>query len=148
MRTYLDWNLSKFIWLSWAGEINLSLIFLWELTHSARKYFEKLAFKKNKEQKFKRLYLKSSGEFRVETNMFRKFIQFSSKERCFLRALVTLVHRRGICPLKPPLPLPAACRAQRVKFNICEKYLTCQHYIHVCSFYTRKAKLITLLNNY
>ena len=41
------------------GEINLPLIFLWDLTHSTREYFEKLAFKKNKQRKFKRLYLKS-----------------------------------------------------------------------------------------
>ena len=29
------------------------------LTHSAREYFEKLAFKKKKKSNFKRLYLKS-----------------------------------------------------------------------------------------
>ena len=49
------------------------------LAHTAREYFEKLAFKKNKKRNFKRLYLKSYDEFRVKTNMFKKFVQFSSK---------------------------------------------------------------------
>ena len=44
------------------------------------------------------MYLKSQGQFRVETNIFRKFI-----------------HGRGLCPIQPPAPLPAARRAQRVK---------------------------------
>ena len=65
------------------------------LTHSAREYFEKLVFKKTKKSKFKRSYLKSDGEFRVETNVFRKFIQISSKQRCFLHVLPTWVHGRG-----------------------------------------------------
>ena len=37
--------------------------------------------------------------------------------------------------------------SMRLKFNIWKKYLTCQHYIRVCSFYTQKAKPTTLLNN-
>ena len=49
------------------------------LTHSARGYFEKLGCKNNKKRNFKRLHLKSYGQFRVETNIFRKFIQLSSK---------------------------------------------------------------------
>ena len=34
------------IYMAVMGEINLPLIFLWDLTHSTREYFEKLAFKK------------------------------------------------------------------------------------------------------
>ena len=56
--------------------------FMTALTHSAPEYFEKLAFKKNKTCNFKRLYLNSEGESRAETNIFRKFIQFSLKQRC------------------------------------------------------------------
>ena len=37
--------------------------------------------------------------------------------------------------------------SMRLKFNIWKKYLTCQHYIRVGSFYTQKAKPTTLLNN-
>ena len=61
------------------------------------------------------MYLKSWGEFRVETTIFRKFIQFSSKQGCFLHTLSTWVHGRGLRPLQPPVPLPAARRAQKVK---------------------------------
>ena len=50
----------------------------------------------------------------VETNIFRKFIQFSSKQICFLQALPTWVHGKGLYPLQPPMPLPAASQAQRV----------------------------------
>ena len=77
------------------------------LTHSAREYFEKLAFLK-KTRNFKRLYL------RVETKISRKFIQVSSKQGCFLHALPTWVHDRGLRPLQLPAPLPAARRAERV----------------------------------
>ena len=73
-------------------------LFSKKLTHSAREYFEKVALKKNKTCNFKRSPLKSSGQFWVETNIFRKFIQFC----------------RGLCLLQPPVPLPAARRAQRV----------------------------------
>ena len=34
-----------------------------------------------------------------------------------------------------------------LSFNIWKKLHTCQHYIHVCSFYTQKAKLTSLLKN-
>ena len=44
------------------------------------------------------MYLKSQGQFRVETKIFRKFI-----------------HGRALRPIQPPVPLPAARRAQRVK---------------------------------
>ena len=54
------------------------------------------------------MYLKSYSEFRVKTNIYRKFIQFSSKQRCFLHALPTWVHGRGLRHLQPPSPLPAA----------------------------------------
>ena len=84
------------------------------LTHSAGEYFEKVAFKKNKKRNFKRLYLKSQGQFRVQTNIFRNFIQFSSKQSSFLHALLTRVHVRGFRLLQPPVSLPAARRAQRV----------------------------------
>ena len=50
--------------------------------------------KRNKKRNFKRLYLKSYGEFRVKTNIFKKFIQFSSKRWWF--ALPTWVHGRGL----------------------------------------------------
>ena len=76
------------------------------LTHSAREYFEKLAFLK-KTRNFKRLYL------RVETKISRKFIQVSSKQGCFLHALPTWVHDRGLRPLQLPAPLPASRRAER-----------------------------------
>ena len=56
------------------------------LTQSAREYFKKLAFKKNKKLNFKRLYLKSCDEFRVKTNIFR----------IFLHTLITWVHDRGL----------------------------------------------------
>ena len=32
---------------------------------------------------FKRLHVKSQGEFSVKTNIFRKFIQFSEKGGCY-----------------------------------------------------------------
>ena len=51
----------------------------------------------------------------LKANIFRKSIQFSSKQGCFLHALPTWVHGRGLCPPQPPLPLPAARWAQRVK---------------------------------
>ena len=71
--------------------------------HSALKSFEKLTLKKKRN--FKRSYL---DEFRVETRIFRKFIQFSSKQRYFLRTLSTWVHDRRICPLQPlPILLPS-----------------------------------------
>ena len=76
---------------------------------------EKFAFKKNKKHNFKRLFLKSWGKFRVKTNIFRKFIQFSSKQVCFLHALPTWKNGRGLRPLQPPVPLLPARRAQRVR---------------------------------
>ena len=82
------------------------------LTQSAREYFEKLAFKKSKKRNFKRLYLKSQVEFSVETNIFRKFIQFSSK--CGYT-----VGRSA--PYNPWVLLPAACRALRVKYFTIEQ---------------------------
>ena len=39
------------IYMAVMGEINLPLIFLWDLTHSTREYFEKLAFKKKQTTK-------------------------------------------------------------------------------------------------
>ena len=86
------------------------------LTHSAREYFEKLTFKKSKT----RLYLKSQVEFRDETNIFRKFIQFSLKQGCFLRALPTWVNGRGGLPspsLQPPVSVPSVPWAQRININ-------------------------------
>ena len=50
----------------------------------------------------------------VEINIFGKFIQFSLKQSCFLQALPTWVHGRGLYPLQPPMLLPAATQAQRV----------------------------------
>ena len=74
--------------------------------------------KKQKKRNFKRLYLKSSGEFRVKTKICRTSIQFSSKEGFFLHALPTWVHGRRLHPLQPPVPLPAARRAQRVNAGL------------------------------
>ena len=82
------------------------------LTHLAPEYFEKLASKKTK----KAILIGCiSKDFRVETNIFRNSIQFSSKQDCFLHALPTWVHGRELHPLQPPMPLLAARRAQRVK---------------------------------
>ena len=102
-------HLSKYLTLFY-------LITYFFLTHSAREYFEKLAFKKtNKKRNFKRLYLKSQGQFRVEINIFRKFIKFPLKQGCFLHALPTWVYGRGLCLLQPLVPLPATRWTQRVK---------------------------------
>ena len=119
-------NLLFFVYFIWKwGETLEKLPFFtfgpkqcFDLTHSAREYFEKLTLKKSKKRNFKRLYLKSSGEFRVETKIFRTSIQFSSKEGCFLHALPTWVHGRRLHPLQPPVPLPAARRAQRVNAGL------------------------------
>ena len=40
---------------------------------------------------------------------------FLLKQSCFLDALPTWVHGRGLCPLQPPGPLPTVRRTQRVK---------------------------------
>ena len=42
-------------------------------------------------------------------------MQLSSKQCWFFHALTTWVHDRGIHPLQPPVRLPAARSAQRVK---------------------------------
>ena len=44
----------------------------------------KLPIKRNKNPKFKQLYLKNQGKFRVKTEIFWKFIQISPKEPSFL----------------------------------------------------------------
>ena len=73
--------------------------------------------KKNKKKRnFKRFYLKSLSEFRVKTNIFKNFIQFSSKKKGFLHALPMWVHGRGLCPLQPPVPLPAARGVKKLNF--------------------------------
>ena len=46
--------------------------------------------------------------------IFWKFIQFSSKQRYSPRTLLIWLHGRGLHPLQPPVPLPAARKAQRV----------------------------------
>ena len=85
------------------------------LIHSAQKYFEKFAFKnKNKTRKLKWLYLKSKDDIRVETNIFREFIQFYSKKACFLRALLAWVHGRGLRSLLPLVLMSGFSWAQRV----------------------------------
>ena len=81
-------------------DLHLQLVF--DLTHLAREYFEKMAFKKNKKRNFKQLYLKSQHEFRLKTNIFRKFIQFSFKQNGFLYA----PHDKGLHPYNPQ------CRCQ------------------------------------
>ena len=45
------------------------------------------------------MYLKNYGELRVKTNISRKFIQFSSKQGCFLHALLLLIHGRTLSTL-------------------------------------------------
>ena len=77
------------------------------LTPSSREYFEKLAFKRKNKHNLKRLYLKSWDEFRVNTNILRKFIQFSLKEKGFL-------HGSELRPLQHPVQMRAARRAKRV----------------------------------
>ena len=72
--------------------------------------------KTNKNRNFKRFYLKSLSEFRVKTNIFKNFIQFSSKKKGFLHALLMWVHGRGLCPLQPPVPLPAARGVKKLNF--------------------------------
>ena len=41
-------------------------------------------------------------------------MQFSLKEGGSFHAVPTWVHGRGFRPLQPLMPLPAACRAERV----------------------------------
>ena len=84
------------------------------LTRSARQYFEELAFKKTKTCNFKWLHLKSQDEFRDESNIFRNFIQFFSKQGCFLLALPTWVQTRGLRPLGHLVLLLVARQAQKV----------------------------------
>ena len=71
-----------------------------------------------KKGKFKRSCLSEKDEFRVKTRIFVKFIQFSSKQGCFLRSLPTWVHSTGLHVLQTPAPLPLACRDERVNLNI------------------------------
>ena len=66
-------------------------------------------------------------KFRVKTQIFGKFTQFSSKQRHFLRALPTLVHGRKLHPLQTPALLPVAGRAQRVNlYWVWSPSLLCQ----------------------
>ena len=74
----------------------------------------KLGTKKERKCNFKQLYLKRFCAFRIKTNIFRKFIQFSSKLGYFLHPRPTCVHGRRFRPLQSPVLLPGACRAQRV----------------------------------
>ena len=91
------------------------------LTHSACEYSEKLALKKNKYGNFKRLYLKSYSKFRVKTSVFRKFIQFSSKQSGFSSCSTHVGTRQGAPFPATQVSLPVASRVRRVK-NIIEKY--------------------------
>ena len=86
------------------------------LAHSAREFFKILAFKKKKKKKwnFKRLYLKTLSNFSFEFNTFREFIQFSSKQCCFLHAVLRWVHAKGLHPLQSSVQLSSACRDERV----------------------------------
>ena len=74
----------------------------------------KIGVQKNKERTFKRLYLQSWGKFRVKINVFRKLIEFSSSQGCFLHALPTWVHDRGVSHLQPLVPLSSSCRVEGV----------------------------------
>ena len=76
------------------------------LTHLGQEYFEKLAFKKNKNCNFRRLYLKSWGKFRVKIKIFRTLVQYSSKSSCFLNVLSTRFHARVLRPVQHPVLLP------------------------------------------
>ena len=115
-----DFNLLFFVYFicKWRGNFEKVHFFtlrakqFFYLTHSAREYFEKLAFRKRKKCKFKRLYLKSCGVFRVKTNNLGEFIQLFSQNGCFLQALPMWVHSRRTHPLKPPVLVPAARRTQ------------------------------------
>ena len=74
-----------------------------------QEYFEKLAFKKNKNCNFRRLYLKSWDKFRVKIKIFRTLIQYSSKRSCFLNVLSTQFHARVLHPVQHPVLLPVNC---------------------------------------
>ena len=56
----------------------------------------------------------NQDEFRDESNIFRNFIQFFSKQGCFLHALPTWVQRRGLRPLDRLVLLLVARQAQNV----------------------------------
>ena len=125
------------------GEINLPLIFLWDLTHSIREYFEKLAFKKKTNNESLNGCI-SKARANSESKLTCSESSFNFLQKSVVVAWSTRAGtRQGLRPSLNP-----RSRAQRVRFNIWKKYLTCQHYIHVCSFYTQKAKLTTLLSNY
>ena len=66
------------------------------LNYLVRKFSKKLAFKSNKNQNFKILYLKCLAEFRGQTNIVMKFIQFSLKRRDFFQSPLTWIHDRGL----------------------------------------------------
>ena len=85
------------------------------LTHSAQEYSQNLAFKEKKPRNLKRLYL-------------RAFIQFYSKQGCFLHALPTWVQGKGILPLQSPVLMSTVCRRRRVSDE--------QYKFWICSFYS------------
>ena len=60
------------------------------------------------------MYIKSKDNFRVEKNIFRKFIKFSLKEGGFLHALPTLVDRKGLHFLQTLVPMPVVHLAEKV----------------------------------
>ena len=96
--TYFSWK--------WAQTFEKQQVFTFGpkqcvyLTHSTLEYFKKFAFKKNpKKHNFEQLHLKSLEEFRVKTNIFRKFIQFSSEQCGLIHPLGSSVDHRGFRPL-------------------------------------------------
>ena len=66
--------------------------------------------KKNKKKRnFKRFYLKSLSEFRVKTNIFKNFIQFSSKKKKVFCTLYPCGYTAGGSALYNP-----RCRCQQL----------------------------------
>ena len=75
------------------------------LTHSAPEYFEKLALKK---AKIKTLI----GYISRHNHGYDGYTHVGARN---VTVMSTLVHSRGLRPQQPPVPLPAARSAQRVK---------------------------------
>ena len=61
-------------------------------------YFKKLPIKRSKNPKFKQLYLKNQGKFRVKTEILWKFIQISPKEPSFLNTTHADIWQGALSP--------------------------------------------------
>ena len=86
--------------------------------------------KKNKKKRnFKRFYLKSLSEFRVKTNIFKNFIQFSSKKKRFFARFTHVGTRQGALPSTTPGAAASSSRGQKVKFLICVHCNICFNFL-------------------